>query len=526
MNHRCGILSILSIWICLVTSSISASSLEEKFQIARPQTHHIVLLDTSGSMKPYFSQVMEAVQTLLQSLPAEDLLTAYRFDDYPVKLCGGVIKNLSPHEYLPTSVNTHPKSKTEIGETFEKVLQEIEASSAPIFTVFFLTDGKEEPRDGSKFDKTHKEAWNILSEKAKKINSQRDIWGYSLGLKQYTDVQLLSKIIPQDKIEVVTMKHPSELKGRIESLREKMRKNWLRSAVQKELREGYLEIVPVEAPKVDDRKVHLSYAIRSHYPHLDIALISFSVENSTRGKKILINDPIPVSKMAFSKPIKVSFELPVHSKMQFGRKTIFHNENLNLKGSPVFVDEKDIISLDLHPVVKVKGTEATLTYSYKTGIPFSFLIFLPLSLLGIGLFSLRWIRVPAPEVFGNLNAKDIESKHLEDYHQTVVQIGGGGQDISIPDAQGTIALEVRREGSFDTLLLRPLEGQIKLDGELLSNYGERKLQQEVAKVSLGGRELILSEINTRRIRPRAWGKLIVFAATAVAINFILWKIGP
>jgi hypothetical protein len=516
---------LLVTWISPPIPASASQRLEEKFQIGRPQSHYIVLLDTSGSMRPFFNQVLEAVRVLLQALPSDDILTIYRFDDFPIRLCNDVIKKLGdPSNYLPKDVNRDPKSRTEIGETFEKALNDIEASQASIFFVFFLTDGKEEPRVGSKFYTHHEESWAALARRGQKLAQQKEIWGYGLGLRRYTDVALLAKIISPERVEVITMRSPSELRGLIESLREKTRRRWLRSAVEKELESGFLELVQVKAPSAKRGKVQVAYAIRSTYPHLDVR--PFNLGLNIPDAKASLENPVSVPTMGRSRSFTVSFGLPPYPRWRLGKKRIVGEKRLIFQATPAFVDAEEIKGLGLEPRVMLKGFETDASYSFSVGIPISFPVILIISIILGYLLIPRWTKLPPPEVFGTVSACGNPPEDLGLKHRGRVTIGGADQDICFPCLTGAFEIEVRREGSYDTLFLRPIQGQIQLGGRTLSPYAREKIQDNTVIVSVNGIDVTLTWVSPRRAPRRAYGKALGLGILLVVLNLIIWKVGP
>jgi hypothetical protein len=521
----CLILLLIICMPSLIFASIS-QRLEEKFQIGRPQAHYIILLDTSGSMKLFFNQVLEAVQVLLKVLPPDDILTIYRFDDFPIRLCNDVVKKLGdPSNYLPKDVNRDPKSRTEIGETLEKALDDIETSKASIFFLFFLTDGKEEPRVGSKFYTHHEESWAALAMHGQKLAQQKEIWGYGLGLRRYTDVTLLAKVIPSERVEIITMRNPSELQGLIESLREKVRRRWIQSAVARELESGFLELVQVETPKVRHGRVKVSYVIRSTYTHLDIRPFSLSV-NILPDMKVSFKTPISVPTRGKSQSFTVSFKLPHYSRWRFGKKRIVEKRKLIFQATPSFMDAEEIRNLGLEPNVKLKGFQTDISYSFLVGIPISFLIVLVLSVLLGSYQILKWMRLPPPEVFGIVSACGSPPVDLGREHRKVITIGGTGQDIFFPCLTGAFKIEVQREGSFDILLLQPIQGNIQLRGRTLSPYAREEIQGDRIVVNVNGVDVTLTFVSPRRVPQRSYVKMLVFVIFLIALNFIIWKVGP
>jgi len=152
-------------------------------------------------------------------------------------------------------------------------------------------------------------------------------------------------------------------------------------------------------------------------------------------------------------------------------------------------DEEEIRGLGLEPRVRLRGFETVVAYSYPAGIPFSFLALLPLSLLTFVLLAARWARVPPPEVFGTLSGGGIPPMDLGREHKRRVRIGGAGQDVDIelPGVVGAFEIEVRRRGSYDILFLRPLAGQIRLEGRTLSSFAEEELQRDGVRVAIEAR---------------------------------------
>lgn len=516
---------LIAVYVIAKAGTIEAKGLEEKFKIARPKTHHIVLVDTSGSMKDLFEGVQGAVRTLLEGLPREDWITVYRFDDYPVRLCHENYQNLKIDDCIPQTLNSDKNSKTEIGETFEAAITDIEKSDASVFTLFFLTDGKVEPRIGGEFERDPAGSWTRLSQRGQAITASKEIWAYGLGLRQYTDVNLLTKIIPRKQVEVITIKNPADLKARIDDLKDNVRRKWLRSAVMKELKGGFVELAEIEPPSVRGLKLSASYVMKSTYTHLDLEPVSLTAGESVTDLKTGWSN-ISVPTPGQSRPLSFSFPIPMQSRWRLGRTTIAREEKIDFKAEPQFVDAAEIKKLGLEPKVNQKGFETSIQYSYQTGIPISFIILLPISLVAGALLISRWLKLPQVEVFGLLSATGIPQKDLQQEHQARLSVGGSGRDLQIPNTRGAFEIAVRRKASFDTLFVHPLAGQIQLGYGTLSSEAEEELRDEVARIKLDGQEIILSGVSPRRIRSQPWIRVSILVMCIALIDFVIWHVGP
>ncbi|MGD0623258.1 MAG: hypothetical protein ABSB32_00910 [Thermodesulfobacteriota bacterium] len=102
-----------------------------------------------------------------------------------------------------------------------------------------------------------------MAEIGKRLSISKEICGYGLALKQYTHVNLLGGIVPQGNVEVITMKNPSELGSRIESLREKVRRNWVRLAVENEIKNGFLDLIQGQGSRICRREDETDSSIDS-----------------------------------------------------------------------------------------------------------------------------------------------------------------------------------------------------------------------------------------------------------------------
>jgi hypothetical protein len=529
VRHYTRIFSAVLIFVMGLLQSMSscAQSLVEKFQIAKPLSHHIILLDTSGSMKPFYAEVLAAVQVLLNTLPKDDTLTVYRFDTYATLQCEGTISTLDVNQCLPASVNTTRGSKTEIGEAFHKVIDSIESSKAQIITIFFLTDGKEEPRADSDFARNHNAAWTQLGLRAKDVVKGMEIWGYGLGLKEYTDVGLLNRILPQDRVDVVSMRNTSELRSRLEGLVERVQRNWLKAAVQEELTKYHVELQSISEAKMSGLQVSQKFSIQSRYPHLDLGPVLINASSIGPAVSLTPSNSVAVPKKGASEPIVLSFhvlEPPASSK--FGRSLIKGEVPVSWIVKATFEDADEIQRLGLDALPRIQADELTIQYAYEIGYPASFFISLGcLPLIAI-MCAIWWLRLPRPRVYGKLKIGDANAQDLELFRKQEIRIGCAGSDITVPDVGGFFTLRVKRSGSWDTLYFRPGADKIYFEGRLESSHTELELKQKLVELRIDSVELLLTNVHQRPTPRRAWGKWAAALTAGGLVTAGCWFFGP
>lgn len=266
----------------LTIDSVVAAPIDVLFQRFNPlligeNCDFIIMLDTSGSMKRggLFGQVKLTVSDFLDALEPGDYLSLIAFDTYPRYLLfpQTISADMSKLKDAILKLPAPTGQKTDIGAALESTVDELNRPRANrLQFVFFITDGKHEPPQGSKYQNIADKNWTLLCEKARRTRFDKLVSVTGLGLNEWTDIQLIKKVFPNalpltvDKIGFAN--YFDRLKSEI-----KMRK--LRLQVLDELNRGRIEIVPVSENKSRIHaggKASFVFNLRSYYEHLDVAV--------------------------------------------------------------------------------------------------------------------------------------------------------------------------------------------------------------------------------------------------------------
>jgi Mg-chelatase subunit ChlD len=135
----------------IVHSQETIDDLYKLFKVEEIRSDFVILLDTSGSMQKEnrYQNARNALESFLEVPATGDYLSIITFDNLPTLW---IPKEASPNfksilNQIPAAPN--PKGDTAIGLALEMALQELDRPAANQSQfVFFLTDGKDEHRQG------------------------------------------------------------------------------------------------------------------------------------------------------------------------------------------------------------------------------------------------------------------------------------------------------------------------------------------------------------------------------------------
>ncbi len=510
----------------LVAGAYYDGPLAERFNIGGPRAHHIVLLDTSGSMRPFFTQVLDAVRTLLQAFPVQDTLTVFQFDDFPRRLAGGKIESLDLAQALPAEANGQ---KTDIGNAFVKALDEIEQSGAEVVTLFFLTDGVEDLPDNSPFKTNHDAAWSTLTVRGMKACDGRELAAFGLGLKTRTDVGLLTKVFPSDHVEVVTLNNPAELRDKLQAMAEKVRHRWLKKAVGEELSRHSAKVVELSPMTREGGRFVARYAIESTYPHLPLSLVDVNVAENT-GLPVWF-EPAPPYEVGPASPrveFSVIADIPQPGDYLWWkpRKQLEQETAYSVTLSSGFEDAEELARLGFTPEISFDTLAGGAADRITVGSPKA-----SFAALGIGpvllLFAaVLWLRLPRPIVYGKVMVPGAGVIEAAQINKPVLKIGPNGSHVPVPDGEGALELSVARQGGFDTISLKPVEGVICHNDEVLGLGSRKKIDSNTFDVFIGPVNVTLIGMSSRRAPRRGWKKVIFLAVLWLVILGVSYQWSP
>lgn len=171
--------------------------------VDRVPADYVVLIDTSGSMaaNELYDQVRSTLLPFLAGTDPVDHVAVYTFDSVVTPRYVGAGGN--PGAVLAQVPAAPSTSRTDIGGAVSSALDELSrAGAAQIGSVVLLTDGKNEPLDGSPYTNTAGPAWTALKDRAARLSdADRTIRGYSLPLRSDVDgAALLRQVIPETTV--------------------------------------------------------------------------------------------------------------------------------------------------------------------------------------------------------------------------------------------------------------------------------------------------------------------------------------
>jgi len=195
----------------------SAQTLQDRFRLKPSVAHYVVLLDTSGSMKPYFTTVTGALRQFLASVRAPDTIAVLRFDTTWIRLCAGPAGQVDLSTCVPDRVEFG--KYTDIGAALQQGIAELQRSAAEILVLLFLADGRHDPPPFSRYPGLVGPAWTDLERQGNELARRREVRGFAIGLQRYADVALLRRALPPDRTEVVSLAGPGLLQSRLDEIR-------------------------------------------------------------------------------------------------------------------------------------------------------------------------------------------------------------------------------------------------------------------------------------------------------------------
>ncbi len=275
-------------------AQVAYPELRRLYQLSEQRTDFVFVLDTSGSMRPFYSQVRRACIEFLKALPPEDNLYFYCFDRqvYPISPAGAKAKDWAQ---VASQIPDVPRgTHTDIGAALEQVMATLSRREAsPIAFIVFITDGKHEPASESLYPvDTRSGRWGALRQSAREVAKTKEVFRvFAIGLKDNTDAQLLARIFGASNTSVLFTR-PEQLQSYLRQVQNNLIAVRLKSAVQNDLANQRIAI-PAEATSVSirlavGRTSVQSVPLTSTFRPLTIAWRSGGVEREVEGVHVVV----------------------------------------------------------------------------------------------------------------------------------------------------------------------------------------------------------------------------------------------
>lgn len=216
-------LSILSVWLMIVQAAFAAEDIPELkrlFDLDKQHADYVVVVDSSGSMKPLWPAVVRGLDAFIQAVPDGEHLSVIFFDTkatnsrvLPRTLDGSTRLDLSRE----LQALTPPAgANTDLGLALDKTVSELARPGAnQLQFVFFLSDFAHDPAAGSSFaarDPAGPE-WQELARRYELGRGERLLQTFALllpiGKDIGRDLPLVEKVLGQ--LEAVSLSSSSAL---------------------------------------------------------------------------------------------------------------------------------------------------------------------------------------------------------------------------------------------------------------------------------------------------------------------------
>lgn len=494
LEIRRAAIAMLAVFLALVAISQAqaraggTAELYKVFGITKQHAHYVIAVDTSLSMTERFKQVGPALKVLTTTMQTGDRVSVVGFDKKPRLLWSGKVGsgNNKLLLSLPRQANRGGTS-TDIGAALDKIITRAAVTPEGLQVVFFLTDGRDEPPQGSKFSGSGRgSSWAALRGRALRISGKL-IKVYGIGLDSgNTDVDILKTVFAD--AGRVSMKS-SRLSAYFTSLKSELRRERLKVAVKHELAAGVVgySIGPWPWQIDDDGKASGSIEISSNYRKLAVRVERLRLRlaivktggrvGATRvmvGRSTVIVPPRGRVRV----PVSVIFQRKEGS-LRLGKRRLREQVPL-VAGADVSVQPATAISaLGLSRRAKVSHERLLAHADSFNGMPYTYVAAAGLVALLIGAAVFRMLLIPGlrllrrwsgpPPLSGRLVFLDAPAGERPPSPVCLsgkgskVSLGTGAQVI-LPTLAGRVGAELytKWDGNKQGLVLRRLSGSIRV----------------------------------------------------------------
>lgn len=254
---------------------------------------HLIILDTSGSMRPVWPAVRAALREFAGAIPDGDELDVRLF-------AGGVGAYLPPTRATPdvrdewkarmSELPSPNGAHTDLGRASNAVIETIRAAPAEqLLFIFFLTDGKHDPQPGSRFGRSWDQAWQALEDQVRALTAARSIWVGIVRLSPEADHQFLTRVFPSavvtDAIGQNALRNWFDNKGREVAVSK------LRQLIDRELQQiAFVASTPDPVRLLSDRPIERELPFTTDRTILQTVLRAPSAHTLPDGGSIAIRD--------------------------------------------------------------------------------------------------------------------------------------------------------------------------------------------------------------------------------------------
>jgi len=507
--------------------------LYQMFQIALPTSDIAVSLDVSLTMKRIYPDVRSRLLQALTQLPATDNIGVWSFGDRAYEICKEpVFQGIQAAETnLPLEATD---DNTDIGTAVEAMLTWLERNKASDVQVLILvTDGEHEPPEGSSYPEGNYDAssWQELRHRAHKLASTKRLLVYGMGLRRRTDIALLRRIFPTKNVYLITG-GAVQLSSMLEGLKDRLRLERLRDAVEKEIAEGNITIEPVPSKvhyqgKATFYQKEITVHFKSRYSRLPVIPHELILETPPRAEK-LFSIAVPSQKV-LEPEAEVPANLTIAIRLAKGRWKLGRSEEVfsgmvNFAPKFAFVHQNLLEQAGLtDTIIKARITPFGYEVRMRYGIPWAVLIVGLLTAI-IDILCLRFARhkLDTSRLFGVLRSLSGEGKTIDlSTFTRSAPIGTGcAIDVSVPGVpQGkeVATLSTRERDNLLYLVLCSRSLEVRINGRPVTGEQELKIGD---RLEIGQNVFLADSCSPKEAR--WWNRKLIAAAVVATVSALIF----
>jgi len=492
--------------------------LYDLFEIhGKPKTKFFLIIDVSLSMKDYFNAVIDACKMIARTFATDtfyacDTVFIYEFADMPKLLCIKPFNAIRGDDFPDKPFGY----KTDIGKALELLLQDMKSGDQLINVVFFLTDGREDPPEYSEFYPVGSEEWRVAWKQLKDgyntVLERSELLCYGVGLTKYADIQILQRIFSGDRVELLHSE-PLALREKVERITSRIKERWLKSAVSKELHDGYIQFCHVGS-KIAKDTVYELYRIDSKYKVLPVHLYISEFAFSTWEGNILKPETLYIGPNRISKTFMVyylKYKPPIWSRL--GRKVYTYRDSGKFLVTAAFEHGSYIRELGITPYVECRQSRQVMEYQIVIGIPWMFVIIVIGFIVTFMPLTRKWLILPKPKLFGRvtwsggtIRLDELNADKLYFYFDSSNKL----RCDRIRQPNTVFMLKVQRSDGFDMITV---ESPV-YRGEITSG---------IFDITIDGQTITFYDMQKKRSPQRQWSKWTTFFVIFIIIGIFTFK---
>ncbi|MBE1491918.1 vWA domain-containing protein [Plantactinospora soyae] len=266
----------------------------EQLGVQEVAADYVVLVDVSGSLRTgnLYAALKTGLRNLFAALAPKDEVTVVTFAERAVQVWRQPAGE-SPDAIVAKLPPVANGAYTDIGLALESAVRVLRRPEAPsIGTVILLTDGRHDPKPGSRYPVESGYAWNQLTKAAGGLEKDA-LSAYAIPLAGGTSAHLLKKVFGT-RASVLPTTNPDQIGARLAEPKQRVRAAKAQELLAGDLARNVSVQWPGQLGRLDAGSNELTATLRSQNDHLPLTVTDLAV-GTTCGATVtstLDGDPV------------------------------------------------------------------------------------------------------------------------------------------------------------------------------------------------------------------------------------------